>query len=138
MRALAALLIGAALASCSTAPEPVQLSPQAQHELATLLAGKVAGPPMSCLQNYSAYDMRIIDDRTVTFRSGASAVYLMQLSPGCNSLSSGHYALLARQSGGMGYCSGDIVRVFDTTNHFTLGSCGIERIIPYRNSASRY
>ena len=138
MRGLASLLMAAALASCTTAPEPHQPSPQAQQDLARLLAGKTAGPKMSCLQNYNTYDMQIVDGRTVAFKQGSSGVYLMHLSAGCDQLASGHYALLAKQFGGMGYCQGDIVHVVDTVNHFTVGSCGIEEIVPYRVAGSRY
>lgn len=138
MRCLAALLSVAALVSCTTTPEPHQPSPRAQQDLARLLAGKAAGPKMSCLQNYNTYDMQIIDGRTVAFKQGASSVYLIHLSPGCDQLGYGHYALLAKQFGGMGYCQGDIVHVLDTVNHFTVGSCGIDAIVPYRMAGSRY
>ena len=138
MRCLAALLSAAALASCTTTPEAHQPSPQAQQDLARLLAGKAPGPKMSCLQNYNTYDMQIIDGRTVAFKQGASSVYLIHLSPGCDQLGYGHYALLAKQFGGMGYCQGDIVHVLDTVNHFTVGSCGIDAIVPYRVAGSRY
>lgn len=138
MRCLAAMLSVAALASCTTTPEPHQPSPQAQQDLARLLAGKAPGPKMSCLQNYNTYDMQIIDGRTVAFKQGASSVYLIHLSPGCDQLGYGHYALLAKQFGGMGYCQGDIVHVLDTVNHFTVGSCGIDAIVPYRVAGSRY
>jgi hypothetical protein len=37
----------------------------------------------------------------------------------------------------MGMCRGDIARVFDTTNHITVGSCGIDAIVPYVR-AGRY
>lgn len=138
MRPFTALAAGVALASCTTAPEPHQPSPQAQQDLARLLAGKTAGPKMSCLQNYNAYDMQIVDGRTVAFKQGSSSVYLVHLSAGCDQLASGHYALLTRQFGGMGYCQGDIVHVLDTVNHFTVGSCGIDAIVPYGAAGSRY
>lgn len=138
MRPFTALAAAVTLASCTTAPEPHQPSPQVQQDLARLLAGKTAGPKMSCLQNYNAYDMQIIDGRTVAFKQGASSVYLMHLSAGCDQLAWGHYALLAKQFGGMGYCQGDIVHVLDTVNHFTVGSCGIDAIVPYRPAGSRY
>jgi hypothetical protein len=138
MRALAALLVGAALASCTVAPEPVQPSPMAQRELAALLAGKVAGPPVSCMPNYNVYDMRIIDGRNVAFRMGGRSVFMMQLSPGCEMLGTGHYAMLTRQFGGMGYCQGDIVHVVDTTSRFSVGSCGIDRIVPYTGPGRGY
>ena len=130
MRPLAALSVAAALASCTTAPEPYHQDPRAQQELAQLLAGKTAGPPVSCLPSYNANDMRVIDGRNVAFRLGSRQVYLMQLSPGCHLLGTGGYALLTRQFGGLGMCQGDIAQVVDTTARMTVGSCGIERIIP--------
>jgi len=132
-----ALLSGALLASCTTAPEPAQRSADRQRELQMLLAGKTAGPPVSCLPNYNSNDMRIIDGRNVAFRLGGRSVYLMHLSPGCDLLGSGNYALLTKQFGGMGYCRGDIVRVFDPTSRNTVGSCGIDEIVPY-TSPGRY
>jgi hypothetical protein len=131
MRGLAALLIGVGLVSCTTTPEPYRQDPRAQQELAQLLAGKAAGPPVSCLPSYNASDMRVIDGRNVAFRLGSRQVYLMQLSPGCHLLGNGGYALLTKQFGGMGMCQGDIAQVIDTTARMTVGSCGIERIIPY-------
>jgi hypothetical protein len=138
MRSLAPLLIAGALASCATPIEPDQPSPQAQREIAALIAGKTAGPRLSCLPNYQANDMQIIDGRNVAFKLGSRTVYMMHLSPGCDQLGRGNYALLAKQFGGMGYCQGDIVHVFDTTNHFTVGSCGITAIVPFGTPGTRY
>lgn len=131
MRGLALLLIGAALASCTTAPEPVQRTPDKQGELAQLLAGKMAGKPISCLQSYETNDQRVIDDRTIAYPLGSRTVYVMHLSPGCHMLGTGNYALLTRQFGGMGMCRGDIAQVLDTLSHTTVGSCGIDAIVPY-------
>lgn len=131
MRPLALLVIGAALVSCTTTSEPVQRSPRDQQKLDALLAGKEQGAPMTCLQTYDANDMQIIDDRTVAYRTGRRTVYLMHLSPGCHMLGTGNYALLTRQTGGMGMCRGDIAQVVDTTNRITVGSCGIDAIVPY-------
>jgi uncharacterized protein DUF6491 len=138
MRRLAPLLIGGVLlVSCTTAPEPDQPSPSAQRALAALLAGKVAGPPVSCLPNYDANDMRIIDGRTVAYRAGSRTVYVMHLSEGCHLLGSGNYALLTRETGGLGKCRGDIARVFDATSRTTVGSCAIEGIVPYKPAGAR-
>jgi hypothetical protein len=137
MRGLSLLLAGVALASCTTAPEPGQRNAERQRELQTLLAGKTAGPPVSCMPNYNSNDMRIIDGRNVAFLLGGRTVYLMRLSPGCDLLGSGNYALLTKQFGGMGYCRGDIVHVFDPTSRITVGSCGIDGIVPY-TVAGRY
>src|SRR5689334_16226175 len=133
MHAIAALVLAAALGSCATAPEPYRQDPRAQQELAQLLAGMTAGPPVSCLPTYNANDMRVIDGRNVAFRLGSRQVYLMQLSPGCHLLGTGGYALLTKQFGGMGMCQGDIAQVVDTTARMTVGSCGVERITLYRS-----
>ena len=137
MRGLSLLLVGAALGSCTTAPDAAQRNADRQRELQALLAGKTAAAPVSCLPNYNSNDMRIIDGRNVAFRLGGRSVYLMHLSPGCDLLGSGNYALLTKQFGGMGYCRGDIVHVFDPTSRITVGSCGIDSIVPY-TVAGRY
>ena len=131
MRGMSLLLLGAILGSCSTAPQPTMRSPSGQRAYETLLAGKAAGPPVSCLPNYNANDMSVIDGQTVAFRVGTRTVYLVRLSQGCSLLGSGNYALLSRQYGGMGLCRGDIAQVFDTMNRITVGSCTIKEIVPY-------
>src|SRR4051794_25481627 len=130
MRTLAIAALVGALASCA-APQPYQPSPRAARELDVLLAGKVAQKPLTCLPNYNSNDMQIVDGRTVAFKLGSHSVYVMRLSPGCELLGGGGYALLTKQSGGMGTCNGDIARVFDTTTSSTVGSCGVESITPY-------
>lgn len=131
MRGMSLILAGATLASCA-APEPYRQNPRAQQELAAMLAGKTAGPPLSCLQNWNTYDMQIIDGRNVVYRQGSRSLYLMHLSPGCDLLSgAGGYALVTKQFGGMGTCRGDIVQVLDTTSRMTVGSCGVDSIVPY-------
>jgi Family of unknown function (DUF6491) len=136
MRGFALLLLAATLASCA-APEPYRQSPQAQQDLQRLLAGKIAGKPISCLQTTYTDDMQIIDGRNVAFKQGSRAVYLMRLTEGCHLLGAGGYALLSHQFGGMGYCQGDIARVLDTTSRMTVGSCGIEQIVPYTVAGAR-
>jgi hypothetical protein len=132
MRALALALIAAGLASCTTAPpQPSAREARNQQQLQAMLVGKTAGGPITCLPSYNQNDMQVIDGRTVAFRLGQRTLYLMHLSPGCELLGSGHYALLTRESGGMGTCRGDIARVFDTSSRMTVGSCGIAEIVPY-------
>jgi hypothetical protein len=131
MRGLALFVTGAALASCSMAPEPLQRSPSGQRAYESLFAGRVAGQPVNCLPNYNSNDMSIIDGQTVAFRVGTRTVYRVQLSQGCGQLGTGTTALLTRQFGGAGMCRGDIAQVVDTMNRMTVGSCVIQDIRPF-------
>ena len=136
MRSIYLLIAGSILASCTTAPPPPgtpMRSASGERAYQNLIAGKVPQQPISCLPNYNANDMSIIDGQTLGFRvgSGNSTAYLMHLTPGCENLGSGTYALLSRQAGGMGLCRGDIQQVVDTMNHVTAGSCTIAAVVPY-------
>ena len=131
MRVISLLLAGAALASCTTAPEQTARSPDKQVELAQLLAGKVAQKPVTCLPHYRSDDMRVIDDNTVAFRDGSHRTYVAHLNGGCNNLGMGSYALVTLLHGSPDLCSGQIARVVDTANGMTVGSCSFEEFTPY-------
>ena len=131
MRSISLLLIGAALASCTaTAEQPIR-SARGQQEYMSLVAGKTPRAQLSCLPNYNANDMTIIDGRTLAFRRGTGTVYIASLKPGCALLTGGSYALLSKQYGGTGLCRGDIQQVIDTMNRITVGSCTIAAITPF-------
>lgn len=132
MKFLALPLLAATLGSCAMAPlgpSPAQLA-ESQAKFAQLTAGKVAGPPLSCLQTFRASDMVVIDDNTVAFKRGSGTVYVNHLEGGCSHLGQGNYALVTRQSGS-GLCHGDIAEVADVSNGMTVGSCVIGDFVPY-------
>lgn len=133
MRGIALLVAGAAgaaLASCAAAPQPGR-SAQAESHFQTLIAGKVAGPAMSCLPSYRSSDMVVIDGQTVAFRDGGRRLWVTDLGQGCSNLGSGHYALVTRSYGGTGLCRGDIAQVADLASGFTVGSCVFGDFVPY-------
>jgi hypothetical protein len=132
MRSIPLLLIGAALAGCSTTAQPPAMrSAQSQAQFQRFLAGKVAGPPVSCLPSTRANDMTVIDEDTVIFRQSSSHIYVGHMAGGCNMLGQPGYALLTKQVGSSGLCHGDIASVVDTHSGFTVGSCVIGDFIPY-------
>jgi hypothetical protein len=131
MRSLAFMLVVATLASCTTAPPPPTRDARAQAQYEQLVGGKVARAPISCLPTYYANDMVTIDGRTLAFRVGSRSTYIAHLSPGCELIGTGNYALLSREFGNAGLCRGDIQRVLDTSSHMTVGSCTIAEIVPY-------
>jgi len=130
MRSMSLLLLAAAVSSCSTVP-PEPRSARAEAHLQTMLSGRVANQPMTCLPHYRADNMVVIDDNTVLFRNGRT-VYRNDFQGGtCSRLGSGFYALLTRSSGGTGLCRGDIAEVVDTTSGMQVGSCVLGDFVPY-------
>lgn len=132
MRSALAPLVIAMLAGCAgSAQQTAVARQQAQARLAGLLAGKVAGPPRSCLPSYRADNMIVIDDNTIAFRDGPNRVWLTKPRGSCSLLGSPGYALVTRNVGGMGLCSGDIGQILDTTSRMTVGSCVMGDFTPY-------
>ena len=131
MRGLAIALIASALAACTTAPEPMTRSAEAEAQLNKMLAGKTAGKPINCLPSWRSGNMVTIDDNTVVFRDGPNRLYRNDFGGGtCNRLGTGSYALVTR-SNSTSLCSGDIAQVVDVANGFTVGSCVLGDFIPY-------
>lgn len=131
MRVISVLLASAVLASCSTAPPAPTRTAQKQQEFQQLLNGKVAQASISCLPHYRSGDMRVIDDNTIAFKDGSARVYVAHMQGGCTNLGNGGYALVTKQFGTADLCRGDIARVVDTMNGFTVGSCVFGDFVPY-------
>ena len=128
--AAAASLAAAALFACAPVDDRAR-SAASDLRVQQFVAGKVAGPPASCLPSYSANDMIVIDGRTLSFRSVGNTTHIVHLTEGCSHLTSGG-ALLTKSFGGGGLCRGDIAQVIDTSSQMISGSCAIREIIPYR------
>lgn len=133
MRGIALLLAGAALASCAAAPQAGR-SAEAESHFQKLIAGKVAGPAVSCLPSYRTSQMVVIDDQTVAFRDGSRRVWVTDLRQGCSNLGSGFYTLVTNRYGGTGLCRGDLAQVADLTSGMTVGSCSFGDFVPYVNA----
>lgn len=124
----------AMLAACSTTPVQETRSPKAQKELADALAGRVPGKPVSCLPNYRANDMQIIDDWTILFRDGRT-VYVQNPRGGCPGIGSRRNVLVTRLFGTNQLCSGDISHLFDPTSGIQGGACVFSQFVPYTKPA---
>jgi hypothetical protein len=124
--------LGAALAvaSCSTAPVQQTRSPRAAEQLASALAGRVPGRPLSCIPTYRADNMQVINDWTILFRDGGT-VYVQNPRGGCPGLERGSTVLVSRIHGGTQLCSGDIQQLVDSSTRVTRGSCVFGPFLPY-------
>lgn len=128
MRSISLLLIAPALASCSMGVEPPVRSAQADARLQQMLAGKVAGPPMSCLPNRMANNMMVVDAETIAFRDG-SRVYVNNLSGGCGMLGGSRTLVLRNPTGSL--CSGQIAEIVDVNVGAPVGGCVFGDFVPY-------
>ena len=130
MRSMSLLLLTVVIGGC-TPVQPVARSPRAEAQLQTLLAGRVAGPPTSCLSDFRSNNMVVIDDSTVLFRDGRTTYRNDFQGSSCSNLGNGNYALVTRRIGGIGLCRGDISEVRDLANGTIVGSCVIGDFVPY-------
>ena len=131
------LAAAATLAGCSTTPpQPQPVSAESQQQLQRLLAGKVAGPPTSCLSRLRADDMVVISDGLVLYRDGANRVYRQDFGgSACSGLASGFYTMKTRSSGA-NLCRGDIVEIVDLRTGTMRGVCSFGDFVPYQPPAA--
>ena len=132
MRGISLLLIGVGLVACTTTAAQQQplRSAAKQQEYDRLLAGKAAGPPLSCLPHYRSNDMVVIDESTIAFRDGSRRVYVNHMMGPCSNLASGGNALVTKTTTTQ-LCRGDIAQIFDTSIKMTVGSCSFGDFVPY-------
>ena len=129
MRSIPLILVASALASCSTTMEQPQMrTAEADARLQAILAGKVAGPPMSCLPSRMANNQMTIDDHTLAFRD-AGRVYVNHLSGGCGTLGGARTIVVRNPMGSL--CRGDIAEVVDVGLGAHVGGCVFGDFIPY-------
>ena len=102
-----------------------------EAELQQLLAGKVAGQPISCLPHSRTHSSVVVDGNTIVFRGTGNRVYVNNLlGGGCSNIRSGGYSLVTRTSG-PALCRGEIAQVADLHTGTTVGSCVLGDFVPY-------
>lgn len=133
---LLAAATGAALLSTSTiaVAEKDAYSAKSADKLARALAGRTAGPPVSCIGNSRGSEMTVVDDYTILFKEGGT-VYVQKPRGGCQGIGNGFYSLVTRINGSSRLCSGQIGEVVDRTTGFGYGSCVFDNFVPYRKAS---
>ena len=132
MRSIALLTATAALAACTTAPQPT-LSAEGEAHLQRLIAGKTAGPAVSCISRIRADNMTVIDDNRIAFRDGNRVFVNDFRGQGCGGAGSGFYTLVTRSSGSQ-LCSGDIAELVDARSGMLRSACILGEFTPYTRS----
>jgi len=118
----------------SASAEQVTRSPKAQQELSKALAGRVAGQPVNCINDFrSEIRMTVIDDYTLLFRDHG-VVYVQNPPGGCANISNKSNALTTRRSSTNQLCAGDINQIVQPSSGIFRGSCAFGRFVPYRKA----
>lgn len=131
--ALAAAAGAALLATSSIAiAEKDAYSARSAEKLAKALAGRSAGPPVSCISNSRGSSMQVVDDYTILFKEGGT-VFVQKPAGGCHGIGGG-YSLVTRINATNRLCSGQIGQVVDQVSGFTYSSCVFGEFVPYRKA----
>jgi hypothetical protein len=116
--------------ACSATPAQTARTPEASNELAKALAGYTVGQPVSCIPNYPATRMQVIDDGTILFR-GNRTIYLQTPPGGCFGIGNQLSTLVTQVWGVNQLCQGDINRLVDLSTGIGGGSCVFGPFVPY-------
>ena len=103
-------------------------------KLAKALAGRTAGPPVSCIGNSRGSNMQVVDDNTILFKEGGT-VYVQKPRGGCHGLGNGTYTLVTRLHGSNRLCRGQIGELVDRVTGSSYGSCVFDDFVPYRKAS---
>jgi hypothetical protein len=124
--ALAAALACAALPVAASAKRP---SPEAQ--LARVTEGRVAGEPVTCLNNLRFTSTRIIDGTAIVYEAG-NTVWVNRPRGGAQGLD--QWDVLVTRQYSSQLCSGDVVRLYDTSARMETGAVFLGEFVPYRRA----
>lgn len=102
-------------------------------ELAKLLEGRVAGPPVNCISLSQAQGTRVIDHTAIVYDFGTT-IYVNYPRGSASSLSSDDILLTKTFSTQL--CKMDIVRMVDRTGHFPKSFVSLGPFIPYKRPAA--
>ena len=93
------------------------------------LAGRIAGPPQSCVPVRQGESLRIVDSQTVAYSSGR-ILYVNRVGSPCQSWHAGDTLIVEVQGGS--YCRGDRVRSLTPGMSIPGPTCILGDFTPYR------
>jgi hypothetical protein len=102
-------------------------------ELAKMLEGRVAGPPVTCINLPQAQGNRVIDHTAIVYDFGRT-IYVNYPRSGANSLSSDD--ILVTKTFSTQLCKMDIVHMVDRTGGFPKSFVSLGSFIPYKRPAA--
>jgi hypothetical protein len=116
------LILAVALAGCTRPVVP-------RDALASTIAGRMAGPPQSCVLTQPDGTIRAIDSRTVAY-GRLPTIYINRLGGLCPGLEKTS-TIIIYSSGGH-YCRGDRIRALEPNSAIPGPICNLGDWVPYR------
>lgn len=123
MRALMLIAAAVLAASCSRPAAPPGSA------FAADMAGRVAGPPRSCVSVNPAENIHVLDPQTVAYGYGRT-IYVNHLGAPCPALSSANTVIVRAGIGGE-YCRGDQVQGLEPGASIAGPRCNLSDWVPY-------
>jgi hypothetical protein len=122
---LKTMLLGAAMIAAPAVGAPRD-TPEVQ--LQKMLAGRVAGEPISCITLSSVTSSQIVDGKAIVYRSG-SRFYVNVPRSGAERLRDDD--ILVTRTVGSQLCSIDSVHLVDRSSRFPRGFVVLGKFVPY-------
>ena len=136
MRIILPFLAAGLAAGCMSGPPSERAQAAAAErdaeysaELADALEGRVAGRPVSCINQRDIRSSKNIGERTILYDTG-SVIYRNDPPGGCEGPGLGKTLITRTPSTQL--CRGDIARVVDLSIPTEYGSCSYSDFVPYR------
>lgn len=130
MRKIALVLAAAAVSLTGTA---ALAKPKltGEQQLAKILEGREAGPPVDCISLSDSRDQRVIDKTAIVYGNG-STIYVNRPS---NPNDLDRDDIMVTDIRGSQFCRLDIVRLRDRSGGFYSGFLSLQEFVPYRRVA---
>lgn len=135
MRRLSVLLAGALLLSSAIPAMADTRTDRGQARLAKALDGRVAGAPVSCIDQRSIRSSEIIDGSAIVYRMDNGKLFLNTPRSGARSLDRDQILVTDTHSSQL--CSIDVVRLYDRAANFQTGFVGLGKFVPYTKDATQ-
>ena len=122
-----ALLPALALAGCAASNDFPDMRQRA--ELATMLAGRSAGPAQQCVSAFPTQSLQVVDSTTIVYGSGRT-LWVNRLAGPCPGLRPNETVIV--EVHGSQYCRGDFVRGLTPGSTIPGPLCPLGDFTPYR------
>jgi len=126
-----AIALAASAALLSAPAAYAKNKPSGEEKLASMLEGREAGEPVSCLPHAASSNMKIVDKTAIVYGRGNT----VWVNRPMNADNLDDDDILVRSSHTARLCNLDSVRLIDRSSWFFTGFVGLNKFVPYRRVA---